>query len=234
MQPFLSCENCGRHLSPEENYCGNCGTAAKTLISGGPTNASPPSQHSRNPSTQFASKRSKSTQKVPAYVSAPTKSVVAKKKSRALWAAIIWVIRREKFWPTVVTLVIVFGIYGVINAHAYRDSPGYELQTYCNELKGVPSYDAAYGELSSRETAKSSITKDQFIARVKAIADPRDGIGDCTVNIVSQFGDIAHGTVTYTFGNGSKSTEQYEVFRVGYQDWKIETRNWQPDTAPVA
>ena len=122
----------------------------------------------------------------------------------------------------------------MVQSQNYLDTPDYGLQSYCDALKGVPNYDTAYSFLSSRDISKSSISKNEFIARVKQITDPQHGIGDCTINITNQYGDIAHGTITYTYGNGKQSTQQYEVFHAEYRSWKIETSNWLPMTAPVA
>jgi hypothetical protein len=240
-----TCDTCGYKLQPDENFCGNCGVPIKTFVNGGPTFASPPSRtpakssaQNNIPLTEYVQQRNHPTQESPLIASKSISSNVAKKKRWIFLRAAVWIINSRGFWPTIITIAIVLFVglagYGMISLLTYNTSPEYELQKYCGYLEGMPDYDLAYTELSSKETGKSSLTKDQFIARVKAIADPRDGIGDCTIHIVSQFGEIAHGTITYTYGNGSTLTERYEVFQDSYNTWKIETQGWQPTTAPAA
>jgi len=146
-----------------------------------------------------------------------------------------WAFDNKKFLMATAA-VIVSGVilYGIISSIIYASTPDALLQDYCNALKGSPDYATAYAKLSSRETGKISLSRQQFTARVKAIADPHDGIGNCSANIASEFGAIAHGTITSIYGDGSKSTERYDLFQDQYGDWLIDTQNWQPANAPAA
>ena len=242
------CDKCGNQLTSEEIYCGQCGwSTEKIYVRGYTTIPAPPSRtlsgstkstkidSSDIPPTQ-SSLKSKPTQRKPSQSPNKTKQTLANRKSRSSLGVTKWYSRSGCRTIAIIIGIILFCFFFIkiyYDNEAQMDLPSFGLQSYCNVLKGSPDYDAAYSFLSSRDTGRSSISKSDFIARVKQIADPQHGIGDCSVNMINQFGDIAHGTITFTFGNGQKSTQEYEAFRAGYQNWKIETSSWQPTTAPV-
>jgi hypothetical protein len=124
-------------------------------------------------------------------------------------------------WIIVPLLVVGFFSwmgYSIITDYNSRLTPLYRLQDFCDSLKHH-DYDSAYADF--QDSLKSHVSESQFIANVHTVADPRGGIGDCMVSIEKQIGTIAHGKITFTFGDGSTKTERYDLFQNSYSYWSI-------------
>jgi TIR domain len=129
------------------------------------------------------------------------------------WKPAVWAII-----SVVGVFLIGWFIFYVISDNNYRASPEYALTQFCNAMK-YHEYDTAYTYFEDSQI--SHVTKSQFLARIDAVANPRDSIGDCTFRIVNQIGTIAHAKIIFNFGDGSNQTGQYELYQQTDGYWLI-------------
>lgn len=108
------------------------------------------------------------------------------------------------FIAIAVILVLIVGGGGAFFYVQSLSSPQKTLQAYCNALK-AGDYQTAYNQFSS--TVQSRISETQFAGLLRLGIDLEGGMKDCTVtNVTQDSSTTAHGTLTYTFGNGKTNT----------------------------
>lgn len=130
--------------------------------------------------------------------------------------------RTGLFIAIAVILILIVGGGGTFFYIQSLPSPQKTLQAYCNALK-AGDYQTAYNQFSSR--VQSQISEAQFAGLLKLGLALEGGVKDCTVtNVTQDSSTTAHGTLTYTFGNGKVNSGDGPLI-LENGSWKIDTSN---------
>ncbi len=217
----IHCIHCGTELPDIAQFCSTCGKPPKgeATVNGAPTvNDSPfetypayaqaPTIKADSPSgpdplipppPPLSSYYSTESLYAPSSASAPSRPLLAKRKSRRrLWIGL-----------AIIAVVLMAAGGGFVYYFVNQSTPTKTLQAACDDEKSQ-DYQGLYN-LFTLDFQRQIASEGQFAANEKSGNDSRGGIVSCTINAVNENGSSASGTIVWTYGNGSTSTVTYQL-----------------------